>query len=221
MTVPTTVQKIGKKALEAGLFLPLGVYDRVSDVIADLDTDTLRRLAGECVDRGQDVLAPVEARLRTQTKRIRTNTTQVRETVSTRSSGAARSARNRASSAGQQVTTATPRVASPSSKDLAISRYDSLTVDEVTGRLEGLTNTDLAKIYKYESVHENRSTILAAVDSRMMDLPIATYDALTVAQIKSRLAKMSKADLERIEAYESATKKRKTVAEAVRTHLSG
>jgi hypothetical protein len=116
---------------------------------------------------------------------------------------------------------ATRRVATPSQSDLAIARYDSLAVDEITGRLEGLTNTELAKIYKYEAANEGRSTVLSAIDSKMSDLPIATYDAMTVAQIKSRVAKLSKADLERVQRYESATKKRKTVLGAIASKLSG
>lgn len=220
MPVNDTMQRVGERAIEAGLFLPLGVYDRISGAVTDVDTRTLRNLVEDFVGRGQAVMAPVEARVRTRGRQIRTGGRQAREAVLASTARTSRSATNRAKSAGEQATMATPRVSIPARSDLAIRRYDQLTVDELAARLDGLTNTELAKIYKYEAVHEKRSTVLNAIESKMADLPIATYDALTVSQVRSRIKRMGKVNLEKIRSYEAGTKKRKTVLKAIDGKLS-
>jgi hypothetical protein len=51
--------------------------------------------------------------------------------------------------------------------------------------------------------------------ARAQDLPIASYDDLGVAQINSRLPKLSEVDLSKVEAYERKHKTRKTVLQKI------
>ena len=44
--------------------------------------------------------------------------------------------------------------------ELAIPGYETLTAQEITGRLTGLSQSELAKIDAYERKHQNRTTIL-------------------------------------------------------------
>ena len=41
--------------------------------------------------------------------------------------------------------------------DLAIAGYDSLTAEEINGKLTGLSQIDLAKIDSYERRHQDRT----------------------------------------------------------------
>lgn len=64
-----------------------------------------------------------------------------------------------------------PRIAAPvSSSGLAIAKYDDLTVGEIKARLTGLTQTDLAKVYKYER-SQNPSTVLGTIVGKLVELP--------------------------------------------------
>src|SRR5215218_4537265 len=49
--------------------------------------------------------------------------------------------------------------------DLAIPRYDTLTAEEITAKLSGLSQVDLAKIDGYERKHQNRATVLGRISS--------------------------------------------------------
>jgi ferritin-like metal-binding protein YciE len=48
---------------------------------------------------------------------------------------------------------------------LAIPGYETLTADEITGRLTGLSSIELAKIDSYEREHKNRATILSRISA--------------------------------------------------------
>ncbi len=54
-------------------------------------------------------------------------------------------------------------------RDLPISDYQHLTVDEVTGKLDGLGEDNLKDIKAYEEEHKNRKTLLEALDRRLED----------------------------------------------------
>jgi ferritin-like metal-binding protein YciE len=47
--------------------------------------------------------------------------------------------------------------------DLAIPGYETLTAEQITGRLTGLSQSELAKIDAYERTHRNRTTILGRI----------------------------------------------------------
>jgi signal transduction histidine kinase len=48
-----------------------------------------------------------------------------------------------------------------------IEGYDELTVDEVTARLDGLSNEDLRVVRDYEERNKNRETVLEQLDRRI------------------------------------------------------
>jgi hypothetical protein len=51
--------------------------------------------------------------------------------------------------------------------------------------------------------------------AREQDVPIANYDKLSAAEVNKRLARLSKVDLGKVEAYERRHKNRKTVLERI------
>jgi hypothetical protein len=53
---------------------------------------------------------------------------------------------------------------------LPIDNYSRLNVEEVIRRLDGLTVTELGVVKIFESSHENRVTILRAIDKRLAEM---------------------------------------------------
>ncbi|MDQ3954854.1 MAG: hypothetical protein M3285_04815 [Actinomycetota bacterium] len=197
------LEDVRTRAVEMGVYLPLGAYAKVRDQISDLNRQRLQSLFRDLIDRGQVRLQPVE-----RTVRRRGNDAQesARSTV--------KKTAKRAQAVSAAVAPKLPRVAAPkSASDLPISGYNSLTAADIVSRLQGLTQTDLARVYKYEQTNEDRSTILEAIDSKLIDLPITTYDALTVDEIVSRLDKLTQKELKVIRRYEQDTKARTTILE--------
>jgi polyhydroxyalkanoate synthesis regulator phasin len=204
--------KITDRALELGLYLPLGAYSRAREGLSDLTSARVRKLVDELVDRGEERTQAVTKVVRRRTnkaedaaeKAVAKTTKQVRKTV------------KKASAASAPATAKLPRVAAPkSASELPIASYNSLTASEILTELKGLTQTQLAKVYKFEKANENRATILEAIDSRLSPLPIATYDALTVDEISGRLSNLNESDLKTIRRYESETKNRSTVLDKI------
>ena len=214
--ITNRIDDVRSKAVEFGLYLPLGAYSRVKDGITDLNRRRLTKLFGDLIDRGQDRLQPIE-------RVVRRRGDDVQETAKKAAKGAEKAVRKtskRATAATASVTPKLPRVAAPKTASaLPISGYNSLTAADIISRLQGLSQSDLAKVYKYEKAHEDRSTILESIDSRLVELPITTYDALTVEEITGRLEALSKPDLRVIRRYEADTKGRSTVLEKVDTLL--
>lgn len=206
------MSEVTSKAVEIGVYLPLGAYAKVRDQISDLDRTRVRKLFSDLIDRGQDRLQPIE-------RVVRRRSGDVRKSAGAAARGAKKTVRkttSRASSAAAPVTPKLPRVATPkTASDLQIESYDSLTANEIVSRLQGLTQTDLATVYKYERAHEGRSTILEAIESRLVNLPIPAYDELTVDELPGRLEKLSKTDLRKLRRYEADTKMRSTVLEKI------
>ncbi len=209
------VQRLGRRALEVGLYLPLGIYDRVSDAVAGLDAAELRRLVDSFVGRGQDVAAPVQRRLRRRSGRV---AEELREQAA-RLDAAHRAGVRRVGVAGENAATVAPGIATPDAEDLPIPGYDELTAEDIIPALDGLTNTELAHVERYEATHRRRTGVLDAIAARRTPLPIATYDALTASEIRSRLPSLTPRELKTVRDYEAATKQRKTVLAAIDARL--
>ena len=64
---------------------------------------------------------------------------------------------------GHHPAPSTPTLAAPPASALPIPEYDELSASQVVGRLEGLTDADLATVLAYESAHRNRRTILGKI----------------------------------------------------------
>ncbi|MGH2807198.1 MAG: hypothetical protein ACRDKT_07970 [Actinomycetota bacterium] len=207
-----TLERVRERALEVGVYLPLGAYAAVRDEISELDSRRIRKLYNGLIDRGQNRLEPVERNLRRRARRFNGDIEKAGREVRTN----VRKGAKRANAAVSEIAPKLPRVAAPKkASELPIKGYNSLTVSEITSQLKGLTQTDLAKVYKWERNHENRSTILESIESKFVDLPIPTYDALTVDEITSRIDGLSQSELKTIRRYENDTKKRATVLERI------
>ena len=105
--------------------------------------------------------------------------------------------------------------------DLAIARYDTLTAEEITGRLSGLSQIDLAKIDAYERKHQNRATVLGRISALRGNEPWAGYDELTAAEVQAVLSEGDDDRAERVRSYERAHKNRAGVLGAAeRAHAN-
>jgi len=98
--------------------------------------------------------------------------------------------------------------------DLAIARYDSLTADEIVGRLSGLSQIDLAKVDAYERKSQNRTTILSRITSLRGDEPWPGYDELTAAEVQAVLSEGDDERARQVRTYERAHKNRAGVISA-------
>jgi ferritin-like metal-binding protein YciE len=107
-----------------------------------------------------------------------------------------------------------------SEENLPIARYDTLTAEEITGKLRELSQIDLAKIEAYERKNQNRTTILSRVTSLRSDEPWPGYDELTAAEV---IAVLSEGDDDRakdVGSYERAHKDRAGVLKAAERELT-
>lgn len=233
------VSDVVGKAVDATVYLPLGIYDRARDQLTELDAtrvrETFNGLIGDFIDRGEDRVQPLERRLRREgrkleagvnetvsdvkrtTRKVKKTTARAKKTTRT----TAKKGTARASAGASNAEPKLPRVTAPrTTGELPIASYGKLTAEEIAQRLTGLTQTELAKVYKYEKAHENRATILNSVEGKLVDLPIPTYDALTVDEITRRLESLNDSELRTIKSYESGTKRRATVIEKIDAQLA-
>ena len=222
------VEEARGKAVELGVYLPLGTYAAVKDGLGDIHAPRIGKLYSDLVKRGQTTAAPVERAVGRRRRQARATANEVETTTARATQSASRSvkkttrkATGRARSAAPE-TPRPPRVATPSSaSELPIARYDELTAEEIVSQTKGLTQTDLAKVYKYEKANENRATVISAIESRFTSLPIPTYDALTVDEISERLPNLKADELKKVRDYEKSTKNRATVIERIEALLAG
>jgi ferritin-like metal-binding protein YciE len=98
--------------------------------------------------------------------------------------------------------------------DLAIARYDTLTADDITSRLPGLSQIDLAKVDAYERRGQNRSTVLDRIDTLRGAEPWAGYDELTAAEVLTALSAGDEDLAAQVRGYERAHKNRSGVVKA-------
>ncbi|MDQ3953739.1 MAG: hypothetical protein M3279_12385 [Actinomycetota bacterium] len=215
--VTDTVDRVRTRALELGVYLPLGAYAAVREGITDLDARRVRKAYSDLVDRGQDRLQPVERAVRRRSRQVEGRADEVATDVRK----AARKTSARAGAAADAVAPKLPRVAAPKkASELAIEGYGSLTAAEIVAATKGLTQTELARVYKFERANENRSTVLEAVESRFVELPIPTYDALNVSEIVERVEGLTPEELKIVRRYEADTKGRSTVLDKIDSLLA-
>jgi ferritin-like metal-binding protein YciE len=148
------------------------------------------------------------------------STTGAAETVRKTAGKAKRTARQARRVPGVASAEGQVKGAVASEQDLAIARYDSLSADEITGRLGGLSQIDLAKIDAYERKNQNRTTVLSRVASLRGDEPWPGYDELTAAEVQSALSEADDERVEQARLYERAHKNRASVLKATERELS-
>jgi len=98
--------------------------------------------------------------------------------------------------------------------DLAISGYDERSAQEITERLPGLSQIELAKIDSYERRHQSRTTILARAATLRSQEPWPGYDELNVAEIRRALGAGDEHLARAVLSYERSHKARSGVIEA-------
>ena len=107
-----------------------------------------------------------------------------------------------------------------SAQDLPFARYDSLTADEIVGRLGELSQVDLTKVQSYERRNQSRVTVIDRIDSLRGDEPWTGYDEQTADEVVSALSGADDERVTAVRAYERAHKARKTVLEATERELA-
>src|SRR3954470_6762188 len=98
--------------------------------------------------------------------------------------------------------------------DLAIARYDTLSAEEIAGRLADLSQIDLAKIDAYERKGQNRTTVLSRIASLHGAEPWPGYDELTVSEVQAVLSEGDDERAKQVRTYERAHKNRAGVLAA-------
>jgi ferritin-like metal-binding protein YciE len=107
-----------------------------------------------------------------------------------------------------------------SESDLPIPNYDSLSANEVQGKLAVLSQVDLAKIDAYERKNQDRSTVTERIDSLRGDEPWAGYDELSVDEVLAALADGDQQRTKDVRAYERRHKARAGVLQAAESERS-
>jgi ferritin-like metal-binding protein YciE len=143
-----------------------------------------------------------------------------KKTVSKTSAATKRTARQARKVPGVAQVEGQVKGAVATEDDLAIGGYDSLTVEEINGRLSNLSQIDLAKIDSYEGRHQDRITIRNRVSTLRGSEPWPGYDELTVSEVETALAEGDDELVDRARTYERAHKNRAGVLRATERDLS-
>jgi ferritin-like metal-binding protein YciE len=107
-----------------------------------------------------------------------------------------------------------------SERDLAITSYDTLTAEEIAGKLAELSQIDLAKIDSYERKNQNRATVLSRITTLRGSEPWAGYDELTAAEVQAVLAEGDDDRVQAVRSYERSHKNRAGVLKAAERELA-
>jgi hypothetical protein len=201
VNVVAPLNRLKTSAVRIGVYLPLGAVARLQAELTQLNRARVGRLVDDLIDRGAQRLGSSEGPPR-------------------RPALSANDNKVRASSTGSNQAFESARVTIPDDpRRLPIQSYDSLGVEEIGNRLDGLTQTDLARLYGYERAHQDRTAMVDAIEARILDLPIPAYDALKASEILRRLDGLDAEELELLQTYESATKRRSTVISKIESLL--
>jgi ferritin-like metal-binding protein YciE len=132
----------------------------------------------------------------------------VKDAARTTGTAAKRSARQSRKVPGVARVEGEIKGALASEGDLAIARYDTLTAEEVAGRLADLSQIDLAKVDAYERKGQNRTTVLSRIASLQGDEPWPGYDELTVSEVQAVLSEGDDERAGQVREYERTHKNR-------------
>ena len=100
-------------------------------------------------------------------------------------------------------------------RDLPIPGYTQLSAAKIQERLNGLTQTDLASLYRFEKANQGRAGLLKQIDKRMVQLPLPLYDSLTLPAILDDLNGLTKPELKVIRKYEARTSNRLPILDRI------
>jgi len=142
------------------------------------------------------------------------------ETARTTGARAKRSSRQARKLPGVTQTEGQIKGAMASEADLAITRYDTLTAEDITGKLAELSQIDLAKIDTYERKNQNRTTVLSRISALRTGEPWAGYDELTAAEVQAVLSEGDDDRAQQVRSYERSHKNRASVLKAAERELA-
>ncbi|HET9730753.1 MAG TPA: hypothetical protein VFR41_15085 [Acidimicrobiia bacterium] len=170
------------RAIELFMFAPLGIGSYLRETAPSIVNELVARGRAE-VDRRQQELSQRITTVRSQGEvAVAFGVPMVRERVQQRVEGARTRANqfiearrgNTSTPAPAAVLTRHPTVVpmattpvaedSPSSGELPIPGYDSLSASQVVERLGGLAPTELDLVHAYENAHRQRRTILGKIE---------------------------------------------------------
>jgi ferritin-like metal-binding protein YciE len=103
--------------------------------------------------------------------------------------------------------------------DLPIADYDDLTANQITSRLNELSQIDLAKVDSYERKNANRKSVLDKVSSLRGNEPWPGYDELTVDEVQTAISGADEKRVQAIRDYERQHKGRQGVLDAASKEL--
>jgi ferritin-like metal-binding protein YciE len=104
--------------------------------------------------------------------------------------------------------------------DLAIGGYDELTADEITAKLPGLSQVELAKLDSHERRHDDRATVLSRIETLRGEEPWPGYDELNVSDVQAALSTRDDQQIQQVRSYESSHKNRAGVIKATERQLA-
>ncbi|MGI8904355.1 MAG: DUF892 family protein [Solirubrobacteraceae bacterium] len=145
---------------------------------------------------------------------------QAKETARETSARAKRTARGARKVPGVAQAEGEIKGAVASEGDLAIARYDSLTAEEIVGKLSEISQIELAKVDAYERKHDNRSTVLSRITTLRGEEPWPGYDELTVTDVQDVLAKGDDDIAKTVRSYERSHKNRAGVLGAAEREVA-
>lgn len=118
-----------------------------------------------------------------------------------------------------------------------IPGYEKMNVDTVLSRLPKLEEAHLLAVQSYEQAHQNRVTVLRAVERAIIELqaargalaepatrtsvePLPGYEGLRAEEAIEKLAGLNAAELQHVQIYEQEHQNRVTVLRAVEERLA-
>ncbi len=84
------VSEVLSRAVDASVYMPLGIYDRARDQLTDIDATRVRKtfqdLIGDFIDRGENRVQPLERRLRREGRKVKKTTARAPKKTTARAS---------------------------------------------------------------------------------------------------------------------------------------
>ena len=204
--------RLKERAVELGVNAVLPAYSTVASKVNELGETRVGRLVENVAARGLDAVGPAVDRAQRLVP-SRRRSTQAPAKPATKKPGSTRPKTNRSKAPLEGMLVAAPEPKRV--EDLPIVGYDALLAEEVMVRLKGLTQSELAQVYKYERAKDARTTVLDAIEGRLIDLPLPTYDSLRVAAILDAVNGLTRKELYTIHEYERSTRNRLPILEKI------
>ena len=126
-----------------------------------------RALARESVNAYVDFLNTAFSQYREGTERAAESAREGARTLSDTTAGLLGTAAGAASATAGAAADATRSVAEAAAGQPPIAGYDEMNVDEITERLDGLSEAELRRVRNYEQGNKNRETLIAQIDRRL------------------------------------------------------